>query len=90
MFNRTPEYDLCEKRVILEQPVCYESHSRTVNETALALYHPSLYCEKRFDIPSDNQSAGESGIPARNTFVPRSTVESLYCDIMQLFGGKCE
>ncbi len=58
--NRTPEYDQCTMRVESEKPLCYKNYSRPVNNTALILKNPAVYCEKRSDIPLDNQTPMES------------------------------
>lgn len=71
-------------------PFCYQAHSRPVNKTAIIQFNPSLYCEKRFDIPLNNQTVNESEIITSDTFTPKSPVASLYCSIVEFFGGRCE
>ena len=91
MFNRTPEYDTCWKRIEWEQPVCFEAHTRKINQTEITQSHPagpSLYCESRFDIPSDNFSSVRKSVSIGSS-TPQSPVASLYCSILSIFGAKC-
>jgi hypothetical protein len=47
-------------------------------------------CDTRWTIPSDNQTLQESSNLPRNAYIPQSPVESLYCSIVQILGGRCE
>lgn len=87
-FYGTEDFIRCYKRVNSEQHLCYENHSLT-NLSILLKAHPSLYCEKRFDIPLDNETIPIFANYTR-TYPPQSPVESLYCSILQLLGARCE
>lgn len=88
-FYGTEDFMRCYKRINLEQRLCYENHSLT-NLSILLKTHPSLYCEQRFDIPSHNKTSRECVNQTRNTYTPQSPIESLYCNILRMFGRRCE
>jgi hypothetical protein len=87
-YYGTEDFIQCSKRINSAQRLCYENHS-LANLSIVLKARPSLYCEKRFDIPSDNQTLQEATRPTRNTYIPKSPVESLYCRILSLFGSRC-
>lgn len=46
-------------------------------------------CSTKWTIPSDNKTVPDPENNAK-TFVPKSPVESLFCNILQYLGGRCE
>lgn len=89
--NMTPEYLQCVDKVENEQPLCYENHTRVVNSTVLIGHNAALWCEKRFDISSENRNSLNVIRPTATTsYTPEGPVEYLYCSIVQFLGGRCE
>jgi hypothetical protein len=47
-------------------------------------------CDLRAAIPAENRTGISMTMPEVSPYIPLSPVESLYCSILQLFGGGCE
>jgi len=88
-LNWTSEFDQCLERSEPEKLSCYETHSRVINQTQISKSHPSLYCELRFNISSENQTSEPTTVPKISSYIPKNPVESLYCSILSFFGVFC-
>jgi hypothetical protein len=88
-YYGTEDYIRCARDAITKQRLCYENRSLT-NLSATLKARPSLYCEKRFDLPSASETSSHPFNRTHLAYMPQSPVESLYCSIVQYFGGKCE
>lgn len=72
------------------QRECYEKHS-LINVSELKEVRPALYCEKRFDLPSESISHQTVIIPKQSgSYLPSSPIIAIYCRVVELLGGRCE
>lgn len=77
----------CDEIYDREIPLCF-SYLKEVN-LSWSGYQKTI-CEYRFTIAHDNASLEEPDSLNQSLYIPKSPVESLYCGIVQLFGGRCE
>ena len=95
-FRETPASNACRDAVGRERDACGRFIER-VNSSSIIMWHDNRgsesaatrTCDLRFTLPSDNKTAEIQPVVAETRLLPQSPVESLYCNILQLFGRTC-
>jgi hypothetical protein len=90
------EYRECGSKAYTDLQECEKFHSHLINLNRSDVlkypydkHAPSMFCEFRFSIPSDNTTSELMVRPKEMLDAPKSPVASLYCTILGFFGGQC-
>lgn len=95
--KESPAYNDCREEMNRKQYAC-DVYLEEVDPATMTLWtdrdtgrqEPAMReCELRFSIPSGNTTPDVTSGSRQQHYVPKNPVESLYCSILQFFGGSC-